>query len=70
MSKSMPYDEMLSWLLFHTGILDLQRLPHITRCRLQWQLRSPEGTSEINSDLASGFARRSGRCAPRNLAHP
>ena len=26
-SQSMPYDEMLSWLLFYTGILDLQRLP-------------------------------------------
>jgi 4-hydroxyphenylpyruvate dioxygenase len=28
-SQSMPYDEMLSWLLFYTGILDLQRLPQI-----------------------------------------
>ncbi|MCX7319775.1 MAG: TIM barrel protein [Hyphomicrobiales bacterium] len=26
-SQSMPYDEMLSWLLFYTGILDLRRLP-------------------------------------------
>lgn len=26
-SQSMPYDEMLSWLLFYTGILDLERLP-------------------------------------------
>ena len=25
----MPYDEMLSWLLFYTGILDLQRLPQM-----------------------------------------
>jgi 4-hydroxyphenylpyruvate dioxygenase len=25
-SQSMPYDEMLSWLLFYTGILDLHRL--------------------------------------------
>ena len=28
-SQSMPYDEMLSWLLFYTGILDLSRLPQI-----------------------------------------
>jgi 3-dehydroshikimate dehydratase len=28
-SQSMPYDEMLSWLLFYTGILDLERLPQI-----------------------------------------
>ena len=25
----MPYDEMLSWLLFYTGILDLRRLPQM-----------------------------------------
>jgi 4-hydroxyphenylpyruvate dioxygenase len=25
----MPYDEMLSWLLFYTGVLDLQRLPQM-----------------------------------------
>jgi 4-hydroxyphenylpyruvate dioxygenase len=28
-SQSMPYDEMLSWLLFYTGILDLGRLPQM-----------------------------------------
>lgn len=28
-SQSMPYDEMLSWLLFYTGILDLQKLPQM-----------------------------------------
>src|SRR4029079_15383118 len=28
-SQSMPYDEMLSWLLLYTGILDLQRLPQM-----------------------------------------
>jgi 4-hydroxyphenylpyruvate dioxygenase len=28
-SQSMPYDEMLSWLLFYTGILDLKRLPQV-----------------------------------------
>ncbi len=28
-SQSMPYDEMLSWLLFYSGILDLERLPQV-----------------------------------------
>src|SRR5204863_1576413 len=28
-AQSMPYDEMLSWLLFYTGILDLTRLPQM-----------------------------------------
>jgi 4-hydroxyphenylpyruvate dioxygenase len=28
-SQSMPYDEMLSWLLFYTGILGLLRLPQM-----------------------------------------
>ena len=28
-SQSMPYEEMLSWLLFYTGILDLQRLQQV-----------------------------------------
>jgi 4-hydroxyphenylpyruvate dioxygenase len=28
-SQSMPYDEMLSWLLFYTGIFDLERLPQV-----------------------------------------
>jgi 4-hydroxyphenylpyruvate dioxygenase len=28
-SQSMPYDEMLSWLLFYAGILDLKRLPQV-----------------------------------------
>jgi 4-hydroxyphenylpyruvate dioxygenase len=28
-SQSMPYEEMLSWLLFYTGILDLHRLPQM-----------------------------------------
>jgi len=35
-SQSMPYDEMLSWLLFYTGILDLQRLP-------QMEIADPHG---------------------------
>ena len=28
-SQSMPQEEMLSWLLFYTGILDLERLPQL-----------------------------------------
>ncbi|MBV9562476.1 MAG: sugar phosphate isomerase/epimerase and 4-hydroxyphenylpyruvate domain-containing protein, partial [Bradyrhizobium sp.] len=28
-AQSMPYDEMLSWLLFYTGILDLDRMPQV-----------------------------------------
>jgi len=28
-SQSMPHEEMLSWLLFYTGILDLTRLPQL-----------------------------------------
>jgi 4-hydroxyphenylpyruvate dioxygenase len=35
-SHSMPYDEMLSWLLFYTGILDLRRLP-------QHEIADPRG---------------------------
>jgi 4-hydroxyphenylpyruvate dioxygenase len=35
-SQSMPYDEMLSWLLFYTGILDLKRLP-------QMEIADPRG---------------------------
>jgi 4-hydroxyphenylpyruvate dioxygenase len=35
-SHSMPYDEMLSWLLFYTGILDLDRLP-------QQEIADPRG---------------------------
>jgi 4-hydroxyphenylpyruvate dioxygenase len=48
-SQSMPYDEMLSWLLFYTGILDLQRLPQI-------EIADPLGLVQsqalINSDQA------------------
>jgi 4-hydroxyphenylpyruvate dioxygenase len=46
-SQSMPYDEMLSWLLFYTGILDLHRLP-------QMEIADPLGLVQsqalINSD--------------------
>ena len=39
-SQSMPYDEMLSWLLFYTGILDLQRLP-------QMEIADPVGSRAV-----------------------
>ena len=46
-SQSMPYDEMLSWLLFYTGILDLHRLP-------QMEIADPVGLVQsqalINAD--------------------
>jgi 4-hydroxyphenylpyruvate dioxygenase len=46
-SHSMPYDEMLSWLLFYTGILDLKRLP-------QQEIVDPRGLVQsqaiINTD--------------------
>jgi 4-hydroxyphenylpyruvate dioxygenase len=46
-AQSMPYDEMLSWLLFYTGILDLIRLPHM-------EIADPRGLVQsqpiINSD--------------------
>ncbi len=46
-SQSMPYDEMLSWLLFYTGILDLKRLP-------QMEIADPVGLVQsqalINAD--------------------
>ena len=46
-SHSMPYDEMLSWLLFYTGILDLRRLP-------QQEIADPRGLVQsqaiINTD--------------------
>ncbi len=35
-AQSMPYDEMLSWLLFYTGSLDLTRLP-------QMEIADPRG---------------------------
>jgi 4-hydroxyphenylpyruvate dioxygenase len=46
-AQSMPYDEMLSWLLFYTGILDLTRLP-------QAEVADPRGLVQsqpvINAD--------------------
>src|SRR5262249_36363219 len=51
-SQSMPYDEMLSWLLFYTGILDLKRLP-------QQEIADPRGLVQsqalINTDRSLRF---------------
>jgi 4-hydroxyphenylpyruvate dioxygenase len=40
-SQSMPYDEMLSWLLFYTGILDLERLATVGDCGPGWPRAKP-----------------------------
>ena len=51
-SQSMPYDEMLSWLLFYTGILDLTRLP-------QMEIADPRGLVQsraiVNQDESLRF---------------
>jgi 4-hydroxyphenylpyruvate dioxygenase len=46
-SQSMPYDEMLSWLLFYTGILDLRRLP-------QMEIADPRGLVQSQALINSG----------------
>ncbi len=51
-AQSMPYDDMLSWLLFYTGILDLKRLP-------QMEIADPRGLVQsqalINGDQSLRF---------------
>ena len=63
-SQSMPYDEMLSWLLFYTGILDLQRLPHM-------EIADPRGLVQsqaiINTDQSLRFV-LNGSTATRTLS--
>jgi 4-hydroxyphenylpyruvate dioxygenase len=63
-SQSMPYDEMLSWLLFYTGILDLQRLP-------QMEIADPRGLVQsqaiINTDQSLRFV-LNGSTATRTLS--
>ena len=60
----MPYDEMLSWLLFYTGILDLQRLP-------QMEIADPRGLVQsqaiINADQSLRFV-LNGSTATRTLS--
>ena len=63
-SQSMPYDEMLSWLLFYTGILDLARLP-------QQEIADPRGLVQsqaiINTDQSLRFV-LNGSAANRTLS--
>ena len=63
-SQSMPYDEMLSWLLFYTGILDLQRLP-------QMEIADPLGLVQsqaiINTDQSLRLV-LNGSAATRTLS--
>ena len=62
-AQSMPYDEMLSWLLFYTGILDLKRLP-------QMEIADPRGLVQsqavINGDQSLRFV-LNGSSANRTL---
>ena len=64
-SQSMPYDEMLSWLLFYTGILDLQRLQQV-------DIADPRGLVQsqaiINIDQSLRFV-LNGSVATRTLSN-
>jgi 4-hydroxyphenylpyruvate dioxygenase len=63
-SQSMPYDEMLSWLLFYTGILDLQRLP-------QMEIADPVGLVQSQALINGGENLRvvlNGSSATRTLS--
>jgi 4-hydroxyphenylpyruvate dioxygenase len=63
-SQSMPYDEMLSWLLFYCGIFDLNRLP-------QQEIADPRGLVQsqaiINTDRSLRFV-LNGSASPRTLS--
>jgi 4-hydroxyphenylpyruvate dioxygenase len=63
-SQSMPYDEMLSWLLFYTGILDLRRLPEL-------EIADPRGLVQsqalINADQSLRIV-LNGSAATRTLS--
>ena len=63
-SQSMPYDEMLSWLLFYTGILDLRRLP-------QMEIADPAGLVQSQALINGNQALRlilNGSSATRTLS--
>jgi 4-hydroxyphenylpyruvate dioxygenase len=63
-SQSMPYDEMLSWLLFYTGILDLHRLP-------QMEIADPVGLVQSQALINSNQGLRmilNGSSATRTLS--
>ena len=63
-SQSMPYDEMLSWLLFYCGIFDLYRLP-------QQEIADPRGLVQsqaiMNTEKSVRFV-LNGSAAPRTLS--
>ena len=63
-SQSLPYDEMLSWLLFYTGILDLRRLPEL-------EIADPRGLVQsqalINADQSLRIV-LNGSAATRTLS--
>jgi len=63
-SQSMPYDEMLSWLLFYCGIFDLNRLP-------QQEIADPRGLVQsqaiINTEKSLRFV-LNGSASPRTLS--
>jgi 4-hydroxyphenylpyruvate dioxygenase len=64
-SQSMPYDEMLSWLLFYTGILDLQRLP-------QMEIPDPVGLVQSQALISPNQSLRvvlNGSSATRTLSN-
>ncbi|HEY8337064.1 MAG TPA: TIM barrel protein [Tardiphaga sp.] len=64
-SQSMPYDEMLSWLLFYTGILDLQRLP-------QMEIADPVGLVQSQALINASQSLRivlNGSSATRTLSN-
>lgn len=63
-SQSMPYDEMLSWLLFYTGILGLRRLP-------QMEIADPAGLVQSQALINDNQALRvilNGSSATRTLS--
>jgi 4-hydroxyphenylpyruvate dioxygenase len=64
-SQSMPYDEMLSWLLFYTGILDLTRLP-------QMEIPDPVGLVQSQALISANQSLRmilNGSSATRTLSN-
>ncbi len=63
-SHSMSYDEMLSWLLFYTGILDLRRLP-------QQEIADPRGLVQSHAIINTDQSLRlvlNGSAATRTLS--
>jgi 4-hydroxyphenylpyruvate dioxygenase len=63
-SQSMPYDEMLSWLLFYCGIFDLNRLP-------QLEIADPRGLVQSQAITNTDQSQRlvlNGSAAPRTLS--